>query len=73
MYNKLLISVAFQLWHGIQPLRPRLMYDAAAGVRDRFVEYADAVEVYLIVEGVLEGGRYVVGVVVGVVVAAVGM
>jgi len=73
MNNKLLIRIAFQLWTWIQPLRPRLMYDGAAGAGDGLVKYTDAVEVYLVVEGVLKGGRDVVGVIVVVAVAGRGM
>jgi len=71
MNDKLLIGIAFQLWRAIQPLRPRLVYDSASGTRDGFVEHTNAVEVYLVVEGVLEGRCYVVGVVVNVIVASV--
>jgi len=49
------------------------MYDGASRAGDGLVEHADAVEVYLIVEGVLKGGRDIVGVVMDMVVAGVGM
>jgi len=49
------------------------MYDGATGAGHGFIQYTDAVEVYLIVEGVLKGGRDIVGVVVDMVVAGVGM
>jgi len=49
------------------------MYDGATGAGHGFIQYADAVEVYLVVERVLKGRRDIVGVVVDMVMAGVGM
>ncbi len=62
--QQLLISITLQLRHLLHPFRPRLLHDRLAGAGGGFVVRHDVVEGDVLVEGILEGGRDVVAVVV---------
>lgn len=64
MHQQLLISVTLQLWALLQPLRPRLLNYRRARPRRSFVQRPNGIEVDVLVQRVLDGGGYVVAVVV---------
>ena len=70
-HEELLVGAGFQLGLGVQALRPCFLADGAAAVGFIFVESDELAEVDLFVEKILQGGGYVVGVVVVVAVGAV--
>jgi hypothetical protein len=65
MHKQLLISIALQFWLLLHTLSPCFFDNSFPGVGFGFVEGGYVVEIYVLVEGVLEGGGYVVAVVVG--------
>lgn len=73
MHKQLLISIALKLWLLFHALSPCFFHHSFPGVGLGFVEGGYVVEVYVLVEGVLEGGGYIVAVVVGTVAVGVGM
>lgn len=71
MHEQLLVGIAGELGFGLEPFGPGFLDDGLAGVGVGFVERGDGVEVDVLVERVLKGGCYVVGVVMVVVAVVV--